>query len=206
MSKARLIITAVVVEGRSKSEVARDYDVSRFWVRQLVTRYKSEGEAAFEPRSRRPHTSPGAVSVELEDEIVRFRKELSRQGLDAGADTIRTHLARSAARRTRQVRPSRPPGPGVEDLHVATRTTRGSRRSGGSSSAAGSSPRSRRNDPGHRGAGSPPSSRTNVGRPTPPTSQTLAARRRRRCGDPEPPRRPLPAFTRVPPAAHHHRP
>jgi hypothetical protein len=30
MSKARLIITAVVVEGRSKSEVARDYDVSRY--------------------------------------------------------------------------------------------------------------------------------------------------------------------------------
>jgi hypothetical protein len=36
MSKARLIITAVVVEGRSKSEVARDYDVSRFWVQQLL--------------------------------------------------------------------------------------------------------------------------------------------------------------------------
>ena len=32
MSKARLIITAVVVEGRSKSEVARDYGVSRQWV------------------------------------------------------------------------------------------------------------------------------------------------------------------------------
>ena len=28
MSKAQLVITAVVVEGRSKSEVARDYDVS----------------------------------------------------------------------------------------------------------------------------------------------------------------------------------
>jgi transposase len=100
MSKARLIITAVVLEGRSKSEVARDYDVSRFWVHQLVTRYRAEGEAAFEPRSRRPHTSPGAVSADLEDRIVRLRKELSRQGLDAGADTIRTHLARSAARRT----------------------------------------------------------------------------------------------------------
>ena len=54
MSKARLIITAVVVEGRCKSEVARDYDVSRYWVHQLVTRYRAEGEAAFEPRSRRP--------------------------------------------------------------------------------------------------------------------------------------------------------
>jgi transposase len=81
MSKARLIITAVVVEGRSKSQVARDYDVSRQWVHQLVTRHQSEGEAAFEPRSRRPHASPHAVSAECEDQIVRLRKELTRQGL-----------------------------------------------------------------------------------------------------------------------------
>jgi transposase InsO family protein len=95
MSKARLIITAVVVEGRSKSEVARDYEVSRYWVQRLVARYREEGEAAFEPRSRRPHRSPHAVSSGLEDEIVRLRKELTRNGLDAGADTIRTHLVRS---------------------------------------------------------------------------------------------------------------
>jgi transposase InsO family protein len=94
MSKARLIITAVVVERRSKSAVARDYDVSRYWVHQLVERYRVEGEAAFQPRSTRPRTSPHAVSAAVEDEIVRLRKELSRQGFDAGADTIRTHLAR----------------------------------------------------------------------------------------------------------------
>jgi transposase InsO family protein len=98
MSKARLIITAVVVEGRSKSEVARDYDVSRYWVQQLVQRYLVEGEAAFEPHSRRPHSSPHAVPAAIEDQIVRLRKELSRQGLDAGADTIRTHLARRTPR------------------------------------------------------------------------------------------------------------
>ncbi|HVH95256.1 MAG TPA: IS481 family transposase [Nocardioidaceae bacterium] len=98
MSKARLIITAVVDEKRTKSEVARDYDVSRYWVQQLVRRYLAEGEAAFEPHSRRPHTSPHAVPAGVEDEIVRLRKELSRQGLDAGADTIRTHLARRTPR------------------------------------------------------------------------------------------------------------
>ncbi|MGH3674222.1 MAG: helix-turn-helix domain-containing protein, partial [Mycobacterium sp.] len=52
MSKAQLVITAVVLEGRSKSEVARDYDVSRTWVQQLCRRYEAEGAAAFEPRSR----------------------------------------------------------------------------------------------------------------------------------------------------------
>jgi hypothetical protein len=32
MSLARLVITAVSVEGRSKSEVAGDYGISRVWV------------------------------------------------------------------------------------------------------------------------------------------------------------------------------
>jgi transposase InsO family protein len=93
MSKAQLVITAVVQGGRSKSEVARDYDVSRQWVQQLCKRYEAEGDAAYVPRSRRPHHSPQAVTVEVEDRIVRLRKTLTKRGLDAGADTIAAHLA-----------------------------------------------------------------------------------------------------------------
>lgn len=93
MSKAQLVITAVVVEGRSKSEVARDYDISRQWIQQLCKRYEADGDAAYLPRSRRPHHSPQAVSAEIEDRIVRLRKTLTKRGLDAGADTIATHLA-----------------------------------------------------------------------------------------------------------------
>ena len=74
MSKAQLVITAVVLEGRSKSEVARDYDVSRTWVQQLCKRYEAEGSVAFEPRSRRPQHNPRAVPIEVEDTIVRLRK------------------------------------------------------------------------------------------------------------------------------------
>src|SRR5215218_9351110 len=96
MSMARLVITAVTIEGRSKSEVARDYGVSRVWVQKLLHRFDAEGEAAFEPRSRRPHASPQAVDADTEDAIIRLRKELSKQGLDAGAETILTHLARQA--------------------------------------------------------------------------------------------------------------
>ena len=48
MSMARVVITAVVVERRSISQVARDYDVSRRWVQKLLRRYEAEGEAAFE--------------------------------------------------------------------------------------------------------------------------------------------------------------
>jgi transposase InsO family protein len=92
MSKARLVITAVVTEGRSQGEVARVYGLSQGWVSRLVARYRAEGEAAFEPRSRRPKTSPGAIGGETAGLIFRLRKELAGQGLDAGPDTICWHL------------------------------------------------------------------------------------------------------------------
>ena len=92
MSMARLVITAVTVEGRSKSEVARVYGVSRVWVQDLVRGCQREGPAAFEPRSRRPHSNPRAVDLEVEDQIVRLRKTLSKKGVDAGAETIAAHL------------------------------------------------------------------------------------------------------------------
>ena len=98
MSMARVVITAVVLEGRPKSAVARDYGVSRRWVQILVARYLAEGEAAFEPRSRRPHASPRRTSQAAEDAIVALRKELAGAGLDAGAETIAWHLrARAGA-------------------------------------------------------------------------------------------------------------
>jgi hypothetical protein len=62
-------------------------------VQKLVGRYQREGPAAFEPRSRRPHTNPRAVGLEVEDQIVRLRKTLTKRGVDAGAETIAAHLA-----------------------------------------------------------------------------------------------------------------
>jgi transposase len=58
MSVTRVVITAVVVGERSPGEVARDYGVSRQWVHRLVACYRDEGDAAFEPGSRRPHSNP----------------------------------------------------------------------------------------------------------------------------------------------------
>jgi transposase InsO family protein len=92
MSKPRLVITAVIVERRPVSEVARTYGVARSWICALLARYHAGGEAAFEPRSRRPKTSPSAISGETAGLIVRLRKELAGQGLDAGPHTIRWHL------------------------------------------------------------------------------------------------------------------
>ena len=92
MSKARLIITAVVVENRSPSEVAKTYGVARSWVYKLVARYRAEGDSAFEPRSRRPHSSPDATDPSTVALILQHRRKLTRRGLDAGPDTIRWHL------------------------------------------------------------------------------------------------------------------
>jgi len=92
VSKARLVITAVVVEGRRPGEVAAAYGVARSWVYELVARYRAEGDTAFEPRSRRPRTSPTAIADTTVELIVELRRQLSAQGLDAGADTIAWHL------------------------------------------------------------------------------------------------------------------
>jgi transposase InsO family protein len=94
MGMPQLVVTAVLVEGRSKSAVARDYGVSRRWVITLVQRYAAEGEAGLTPRSRRPRGSPHRTSIELEDEIVAIRKDLIRHGHEAGAATIAAHLHR----------------------------------------------------------------------------------------------------------------
>jgi transposase InsO family protein len=93
VSKARLVITAVVVEGRSVAEVATAYGVSRQWIYKLLARYQAEGEAAFEPQSRRPHSQPTAIPAATVELIIRLRHQLTRQGLDAGSHTIAWHLA-----------------------------------------------------------------------------------------------------------------
>lgn len=92
MSKARLVITAVVLEGRSQAEVARSYGVSPGWVSKLVARYRSEGEAALEPRSRRPKTSPRALPDSVVATILDLRRSLTGAGHDGGPDTIAWHL------------------------------------------------------------------------------------------------------------------
>jgi transposase len=92
MPEARLVITAVTVEKRPVGEVARSYGVARSWIYTLLARYRAEGEAAFEPRSRRPKVSPRAISDETVQLIIELRKDLAGRGLDAGPDTIAWHL------------------------------------------------------------------------------------------------------------------
>ena len=92
MSKRRLVITAVLA-GQSQSQVARTYGVSQGWISRLMARYRLEGEAAFEPLSRAPASTPGSTPPHTVGLVLRLRKKLTEAGLDAGADTIGWHLA-----------------------------------------------------------------------------------------------------------------
>jgi transposase len=75
MSRARLVITALVVEKQTVAEVAARYGVHRSWVYRLKARYDEVGEAAFEPLSRRPRTSPTATPATTIELIRRLRKD-----------------------------------------------------------------------------------------------------------------------------------
>ena len=83
-SKARLVLTALLVEGLPVPEIAARYGVHRSWIYKLKARYDTEGEAAFQARSRRPRTSPTAIPATTVELIVRLRKDLTGDGLDAG--------------------------------------------------------------------------------------------------------------------------
>ena len=91
MTKQRLVITAVL-SGQSQSAVARRYGVSQGWVSKLMARYRIEGDAAFEPKSRRPLSSQNATPEHVVDLVLGIRRRLVRTGLDSGADTIGWHL------------------------------------------------------------------------------------------------------------------
>jgi len=90
--RAQLVITAITTQGLTQAEAARTYGLSEAWVSRLMARYRDEGEAAYTPRSRRPNTSPNALAQDVVDLIIRLRKELTEDGLDAGPETIGWHL------------------------------------------------------------------------------------------------------------------
>ena len=95
MELARYLVDAVVLEGRSCREVARAHGVSKSWVAKLVARYRDGGYDAITARSKAAHKVANRSSGELEDRVVRIRKQLTDDGFDAGAQTIHYHLSLS---------------------------------------------------------------------------------------------------------------
>ena len=147
MSKARLVITAVVVEGRTPGRGRpAPTGCPQGWVSKLLARYRAEGEAAFEPRSRRPKTSPTATAGRHGRADRAAAQGAAEAGLDAGPDTIGWHLAHHH-------------GITVSPATVARYLTR--RRAG----RPGAEKR-----PRPPTSGSQPSCRTSAGSPTSPTT------------------------------------
>jgi transposase len=93
MSKPRVIVLSVVVQGLSASEAAAWLGVSRQWVHQLLRPVSSRPAEAVDPRSRRPHANPRQTPAAVAERVVALRRSLTAQGLDAGPLTIAAHLA-----------------------------------------------------------------------------------------------------------------
>ncbi len=72
------------------TEVCQRYGISRESFYLQRRRYRSQGLAGLEPRSRRPKTSPGQTAQQVEDQIVALRVRRPRWG----ARKIRAELAR----------------------------------------------------------------------------------------------------------------
>src|SRR5262245_4507345 len=70
----------------------RDHGISTWFFWDLRRRFARDGEAALEPKSRAARRVANKTPVEVEDEIVRTRKELVDSGWDAGAATIAIRL------------------------------------------------------------------------------------------------------------------
>ena len=94
MDKARYLVEAHLLEGRSVAELAAAHGVHRSWIYKLLARYRQGGLEALQPRSKRPRSCRHATSSEVVAAIVRLRGELADQGHDAGAETITYHLSR----------------------------------------------------------------------------------------------------------------
>ena len=87
-------LLAVLTAGLTNVNVSRlcaDLSISRQTFYKYRRRFDAEGPAGLVARSRAPHRSPNAVSGELEDEIVRWRKTLR---VDNGAQMIAYQLRR----------------------------------------------------------------------------------------------------------------
>jgi len=102
--EARKLLIESYEETGNLSETARRWQTSRHVVRKWVRRYRDEGEAGLEGRSRRPHDSPQQTPPEVEEQVMgawektrygrrRLAHYLARQGLHISPHTIR-HIFR----------------------------------------------------------------------------------------------------------------
>jgi transposase InsO family protein len=86
-------VTAFVAgESVNVAQVCREARTTRKSFYKWAARYRCEGLAGLEERSRRPLSSPLKTSVAVEELIIALRAGLAEHGLDAGAISIQSRL------------------------------------------------------------------------------------------------------------------
>ena len=86
-------LAAAINDGESVAGAARRYGVSRRWAYEIKRRWDADGDSGLLPRSRAAHTIARADAV-LASRIVELRKQLEKDGPDAGAESIAAGLER----------------------------------------------------------------------------------------------------------------
>ena len=76
-----------------RTALADRLGMSRQWLSVLIGRVRSESWDGLKPRSRAPKRTR-QIGADVEDRIVRIRKELAAEGMSAGPAVIRWHLER----------------------------------------------------------------------------------------------------------------
>jgi transposase InsO family protein len=87
MSLRRAIVEADT-RSLNVAEFCRQHGVSTWFFWDLRRRHARDGNAALVPKSRAPHRRAGRTPTEVEDAIVRTRKELYDAGWDCGPASI----------------------------------------------------------------------------------------------------------------------
>lgn len=87
MDKARYLVEAHVVEGRSVGELAATHGVHRSWIYKLLVRYEAGGYGALERRSRAPRSSPNRTPDEItEAKVAKALEGVLHEDLEAWSE------------------------------------------------------------------------------------------------------------------------
>ncbi len=145
MTSTRLLITAVVVEDRPVREVAAQYGVSTSWLYELLARYRREGEAVLEPRSRRLASNPNAkwLRAQLHQPATITDLQTLPNAFAEEDDQRRPHRSLPHPATPATVYTSRPkatPGDRTDDTDDRTRHARSTRPARSCATAASSTP------------------------------------------------------------------
>ena len=81
-------LAAAINDGESVAGAARRYGVSRQWAYEIKRRWEADGGSGLLPRSRAARTIANRTDAVLASRIVELRKQLEKDGLDAGAESI----------------------------------------------------------------------------------------------------------------------